>query len=74
MPKLKPPKNFRAVKLRCCGTCAYSQYDNTLLFCRRTSGPIADASDGSQWQQVCDGWRSDQDETVSYITIQEPNR
>ena len=53
--KLKKPKNFRFVKVRCCETCLYLITKDGFSFCKRDKDNIGfDAANREFLYYVCD--------------------
>lgn len=55
MKKIKPPKNFRLLTPKCCGTCRWLNKDNYGFRCERPDGPWFDDFNKA-FQATCDFW------------------
>jgi hypothetical protein len=49
----KPPKNYRAIRPRCCWNCLYIRSDSDGWFCSLIQGPIWSEFDGP-FNYICD--------------------
>lgn len=55
--RLEPARNVRSVTVRACGNCKHHTIISGFFCCRREGGYECDASDGRQWERVCDLWQ-----------------
>lgn len=58
--QLRPPKNFREITPRCCGTCKHGYFEDGLINCERIkndhdSQGVASAED--HYMYVCDYYK-----------------
>lgn len=55
--KLRPPKNARETRARCCETCYHLIWHGPDTQCERPNGPWFDVADRNFLYYVCDGWK-----------------
>jgi hypothetical protein len=55
---LKPARNVRVVRPRCCASCKHHESYDGFELCKRLDGYEGDTGDGEAFYHVCDLWTS----------------